>query len=205
MRASVVIGRTLPDAPGDLLLDFRNENFRKDGVTDTFSALGGSLYGGATITPGSGLICNASGEYAEISYGLTGDFMLVALYGSATSIVTRRVCDYTGGSNSLVSILNSSDPANVTIRTRGSSGLPTNTSSALTNPQKIAVGKVGSVRKFSVNGAAVVTQNPGDVFGDFASGILTVGGDTVPWTDPIRSIAIFKGTFTDAQIQALSV
>lgn len=198
-RAGLI--RNAAGRAADLLLDFANGVYRKDGVTDTFSNLGGTNTG--TVS-GSGLLCDANGEYASVVYDTSGDFIIVidatAPPGDA---VNRFAFQYFRSSNSHEIDLYRTSGGVLTLL------LATNLVQQLTLASftKIAFGVQGGNIKYSLDGAAVVTTALTITAPNLTGGIFKVGNagtNVSPWGTNVRSAKDYKGTFIDAEIRAFA-
>lgn len=196
-----IMGGPPPGLVADLLLDFQNGVYRKDGVTDTFSNLGGTNTG--TVTGGTGLTCTGA-QLASIPYNVTGPFVIVgdhdypATAAFGAFLIRRPAGDV---------VVHERDSVSATPQVAGQSSaagmapIPTGTSG------KVAAYVNGGVVRVSRGGAAVTADALGSGSFDFSSGALVEMGNRFgsrPLTVPLRSVAIYKGTFTDAEIQTLA-
>lgn len=191
-------GGGAPPAPvADLLLDFKNGVYRKDGVTDTFTALGGTNTG--TVTPGVGLTTTGS-QIAIMPYDANVECVFVVDADDVTA-ATRYAMEYGAAPNSIsIAMLRLAGPDQyffqIVVPSFGQSTLA----------GKAVFGVQGGRARVCIAGGAVNDLGAAAVPTPVSPevGVGNYRGAPLPWTGVIRSVAIYKGTFSDAQIQALS-
>lgn len=173
----------------DILLDFVNNVYRVDGVTYATAALAGF--------PGTGTF-DANGYTATGSDKLQGTVAL----GGDFIIATNHV-QASGATGALFSTAVNSPQV---YWVAGSGMYLTNPAGGVSAPSsatKLAFGRSGGIIRASFDGGAVSGAGsfaiPGSV--TFSIGNTVASGD--PWGVPIRSLAIYKQTLSDAQIQGL--
>jgi hypothetical protein len=208
MRAAVSIGRApRPDIPtAALRLDFANGVYRKDGVTDTFSALGGTTSGAPSINS-SGLLCSSSGQSLQIPYTHSGQFL--------TRVVTEA--DTSGAAASNAVLWRDTDgPAlarlfkftsSITSFFTSDAAASTGGSALPITSTRFVFGFTNGALRSSANGSTP-SVGPLSATFSFSPGQIIVGNDdtgTQPWGKRIRSVEVFLGDFTDDVIQDLSL
>ena len=202
-------GRRLPVSGGsstplftgaDFVMDFVNGYYRR-GATEgnTPSSIAATVNGSATID-GSGLLCDAEGESVSFSYAITSGapFIIVTDYAAQTSTALAGVFDFSnGGSPNLLALYKTG--AN-TVSQSGAS-----LSAAYAASSKVANGFNATEHVISRAGGAV--QKSSQTPPNLSTGTRFVGNlstSTSPALVPIRSIAIYLGVFSDAQIQEMA-
>jgi len=174
----------------DILLDFVNGVYRVDGTTYASAALAGFT--------GTGTF-NASGYTPTGNQKLTGtvalpgDFIVFSEFVQPATDILRELWRHSGGSMFAID------------RVDGSGEYVENPSSGGTSFSctKIAHGRSGGVVKTSFDNGSVSTGGAIAVQGSASFVIGNTGAGDGPWSAAIRSIAIYKQTLSDAQIQAL--
>lgn len=199
LRRTVAAAALTPD----LSADFQNGTYRKDGVDyASWAAMGGSLVGGAAITGGSGLLCDADGEIAQIAYNSTGDVIVVVTYVASGSVDSYHLFKWRDSDN---------DPYIGAYASGGAFYGQYNFSlqdvSPVSGSSKIATGYSGGNRKTCKNGGTVLSDAGPGIPG-LGDATLSIGNDptntTRSWDAFIRKIEVYKATLSDAQIQALA-
>lgn len=194
---AIMGGPPIPVVP-DLFAGFATATYEKDGVPyASFTAMGGTVTSGAVIDA-TGLVCDASGERAFIAYNGTSDGVLVI--DADTPSTTSCLAEWKGATSYIRAIF-------AGVRVTQAVGTGAAAERVVSSLSKVAIGFQSGVLRVSVNGATVTTNAiTGAV--DLSSATLSIGRDNGGTLDPpsvpIRSVAIYKGTFTDAEIQALS-
>lgn len=186
----------------DLLADFANATYRKDGTNyASFTAMGGVFIGSPTVNA-SGLTCTGT-QRARITYGFDTDAIWVVDFDAPTAGATRAIFEHYISTPDRETVLYRQ--ADTTYRAQGRGGSLVTLDNATSAPKWAGGFQAGSFRA-SFNGGAImsgVTTRP-----NLTGAELYVGGDAFGGSNatlqPIRSIAIYKGSFTDAQIQSLS-
>lgn len=191
-------GKRLPVSSGgvvsmqaDILLDFVNNVYRVDGTTYATAALAG--WTGTGTFDANGYTA-ASGQRIVNTIDLGANFIVTAVFDNPTPMAQDRVLwAYT---NSLLAY-------------QAASTTPIGTFPATTTYSGVTLlsaGVQGGVMKASGGGSAVTTGAAATPPGAAAFGIgnFATGVTTSPWGVPIKKIAIYKQTLTNAQIQGLT-
>jgi len=195
---SVLIGRTGGFQP-DVLLDFTKAFYRKDGLIGSIAAIGGTTVGAPSITS-AGLLCG-SGEYISVPYDVTGDFVVVADFAAITAGVVAYYLhpsskgEYVGWSGLSPTVTAASEGFGLG---RVDAVSPTST--------KAAFGWQGNFFKASFMGSTVTSRNnfaPPTISGS-SSLLCGNSGGASQANGRVRSVAIFKGAFTDLDFAAFS-
>lgn len=189
-------GRKLPVSSGgvvglaaDILLDFVNNVYRVDGTTYATAALAG--FTGTGTFNASGYTATGAQSLSS-TIDLPGDFIVVCTFSPTPFGVAQL---WAHQATTLYRIIRASGEYQE---------LPAITGAAPTTASKIAFGTSGGLSKISVDSAPVVTGTSSAAPG---SAIFRIGNDSsagIPWGAPIQSLAIYKQTLTDAQMQALT-
>lgn len=180
-------GQTGPVA--DNLYNFANNIYRVDGTTYATAALAG-LAGSGTFDASGYTATGAQSLSGTID--LPGDFIVVCTF-SPTPFGVAQLWAHQAAT--LYRIIRASGEYQE---------LPAIAGAAPTTASKIAFGTSGGLGKISVDSTPVVT---GTSFVAPGSAIFRIGNDNsggIPWGAPIQSLAIYKQTLTNAQIQALT-
>lgn len=189
-----VWGKSLPVSGGsgalvaDILLDFVNGVYRVDGTTYATAALAG--FTGTGTFDASGYTATGTDSLSG-AISLTGDFIVFANFAAPATGADRLLWNYTSAANLQV--------FRATAGPYRTNPVTADVASASTS----AFGRSGGVRKTAWDGGAVTTGAALAAQAAATFWIGNVSGGTNPWTVPIRKIAIYKQTLTDAQIQTL--
>lgn len=199
-RLPVFGGSSTPAYTGaDLVLDFANSYYRRGATVGTSPTDIAAVVTGTATINASGLLCDAVGESVTFAYSLASvPFIVVVDYAAQSAGTIAGVFEFNNGGspNSLSLYKNGAN----TVLQNG-----TQTSAAYAASGKVACGYNATERVVSFGGATVlkVTQSPPNLsVGTKTIGAFTGATDTA--LVPIRSVAIYLGTFSDAQIQALA-
>lgn len=173
----------------DILLDFQNGIYRVDGTTYASAAAAGFT---------------GTGTFGPTGYLPTGSDFITSVITLVPSTIVFADFDHppVGASARLWRHESGTQPSvfSNALAEISASGV-TGSSTTCT---RIAAGSSGGVFKASFDNEPVITGSAGSfgTGGNFRIGNVSAG--TAPWGVPIRKIAIYKQTLTDAQIQALT-
>jgi len=195
---SVLIGRTGGFQP-DVLLDFTQAFYRKDGSIGTIPGIGGTITGSPSITS-AGLLCT-SGQGVSVPYTFTGDFVVVADFAAITTGVLVSFQHPSGGEAEFAAW--GPSPASVVVN--ASTGGLSDIVAANPASTKVAFGWQGNTLKGSFMGGAVVNRS-GTAPSLAGASSIKCGwdGTTNQANGRLRSLLIFKGAFTDLDFAAFS-
>lgn len=173
----------------DILLDFVNGTYRVDGTTYATAALAG--FTGTGTFDATGYTATGTQSISG-AISLPGDFAVFAEFSSPAS---ASGAVFQGSVNGVPGVqfgggLYSTSPA-----------ITGGTIAACT---RVALGRAGGVAKVSYDNAATVTGGTLSAPGSKTLFIGNAINGANPWGSPIKKIAIYKQTLTDAQFQALS-
>lgn len=193
-----VWGKRLPVSGGsgalvaDILLDFVNNIYRVDGTTYATAALAG--FTGTGTFDASGYTATGT-EIISGTVAAAGDYVIFSDFQQPATDLTRYL--FYGAADAVPSLFRT-QTAGLYTPFYGVSG------STSANCTRAAFGRSGGVAKTSYDNAAVSTGSGMPGFGNKALYIGNDQGASGAWGVPIRKIAIYKQTLTDAQIQALT-
>ena len=182
----------------DLLLDFKNGVYQKDGTSGSITDIGGTNTG--TITGGVGLTCTGT-QVMTIPYNFTGPFIMVVDHDAINDANHRIMASLHRNSSNNLTIQGSGTfyavfypPSSILLQTKP-------------YPGKTVAGYQGTTAKVAQVGEAVTTGSSGATPDFSTATTLYVGNgagssNVYPCTTVIRSVAIYRGTFTDAEIAA---
>lgn len=196
---AVPFGGSLPDffVGADLVLDFARGDYRRGATRgSTLASISATLNGTATID-GSGLLCDAVGESVSTTYSVAVPFIMVVDYASQPSATLAGLAELGTGTPALLTVYKNS--------TSTVSQSQVQISGTYSGGGKVATGFNATQHVVSFGGAAV--QANAQATPTFSGSPLTIGnfgGGNNPAGIYIRSVAIYLGTFSNAQIQALA-
>lgn len=202
MRGSVLIGRV--PVRRQLDLSWAAGAYSKDGVSGTFTGLGGTFTGSPTVN-GSGITITGT-QRARMPYSFPDTDFVVVIEGNDTGsggyALAAQMFDPFLGDAAALSLVSGARGA----RFNGLSSGPSSAQifQSLSTPFKAAFGIQGGVPVMSVNGAAVMTGATTGSTLDFSSGaVFDLGDGGGPWGQPLTRTRVLPGVYSYAEIQAL--